>query len=190
MRARISQSCARRETPCWPAADGAFGVAIETRERLRLFHTPDDLFDLVMDVRSYPDFIPQITAMRVLNEAREGPLTEMTAEARVRYKFVAERFTSRVIADASRRSIDVGFVAGPFRVLENSWRFHPLSDGSTLVDFGIRAEFRNAILQMLLESNRDRAGRILVQKFSAEAERRYPRSGDPSRDLAEEIDAL
>lgn len=190
MPATISGSCARRATPFSPAADGAIAVAIETRERLRLFHAPDDLFDLVMDVKSYPGFIPQITAMRVLNEAREGPLTEMTAEARVRYKFVAERFTSRVIADASRRTIDVSFVAGPFRVLENRWRFHGLSDGSTLVDFEIRAEFKNAILQMLLESNRDRAGRILVQKFSAEAERRYAQTGDARRDLAEEIDAL
>ena len=165
-------------------------MVVETRERLRLFHAADDLFDLVMDVRTYPAFIPQITAMRILNEARDGPLTELTAEARVRYKFVAERFTSRVLADASRRTIDVSFVAGPFRVLENRWRFHALSDGSCLVDFEIRAEFRNAILQMLLESNRDRAGRILVQKFSAEAERRYARTGDPARDLSEEIDAV
>lgn len=165
-------------------------MTVETRERLRLFHAPDDVFDLVLDIRRYPSFIPQITAMRVLNEAHDGPLTEMTAEARVRYKFVAERFTSRVIADASRRSIDVSFVAGPFRVLENAWRFHALSDGSCLVEFDIKAGFKNAILQMLLESNRDRAGRILIQKFSAEAQRRCAAAGDPSRDLSEEIDAL
>lgn len=165
-------------------------MAVETRERLRLFHAPDDLFDLVMDVRAYPQFIPQITAMRVLNEAHDGPLTEMTAEARVRYKFVAERFTSRVIADASHRTIDVSFVSGPFRILENAWRFHALSDGSTLVEFAIRAEFRNAILQMLLESNRERAGRVLIRKFSAEADRRYARTGESAIDLAEEIDAL
>lgn len=189
MPAMISASSARRATPCWRAADGA-GVTVETRERLRLFHAPDDLFDLVMDVRSYPQFIEQITAMRVLNEARDGPLTEMTAEARVRYKFVSERFTSRVIADASRRSIDVSFVAGPFRVLENAWRFRELSDGSTLVEFSIKAAFRNPILQMLLETNRERAGRILVQKFSAEAERRYAKTGSPAKDLSKEIDAL
>lgn len=165
-------------------------MTVETRERLRLFHAPDDLFELVMDVRSYPGFIEQITAMRVLNESRDGPLTELTAEARVRYKFVTERFTSRVIADASRRTIDVSFVAGPFRVLENTWRFYALSDGSTLVEFCIRAAFRNPILQMLLETNRDRAGRMLVQKFSAEAHRRYKVTGDRSRDLSEEIDAL
>ena len=65
-----------------------------------------------------------------------------------------------------------------------------MSDGSTLVEFSIRAAFKNPILQMLLETNRERAGRILVQKFSTEAERRYSRTGNPSRDLSEEIDAL
>ena len=185
----ISASCATPATRNWRAADGSV-VAVETRERLRLLHAPDDLFELVLDVRRYPGFIPQITAMRVLKEAHDGPLTDLTAEARVRYKFVAERFTSRVRADAVHRTIDVSFVSGPFRVLENAWQFHALSDGSTLVDFTIKAEFRNAILQMLLEGNRDRAGRILIGKFSAEAEQRCEPAGDPSKDLAEEIDAL
>ncbi len=75
-------------------------------------------------------------------------------------------------------------------MLENKWRFHPLSDGSCLVDFSIRAAFKNAILQMLLESNRERAGRVLIEKFSAEANRRYAAVGDPGLDLTEEINAL
>ena len=165
-------------------------MVVEVRERLRLHHSADDLFELVSDVRRYPEFIPQITAMRLLDQDEEGGRLAMTAEARVRYKFVTERFTSKVEADRSARSIDVGFVAGPFRVLENHWRFAALSDGSCLVDFAILAEFKNAILQMLLESNRERAGRVLIEKFSAEAERRYARTGDPALDLAEEINAI
>lgn len=165
-------------------------MVVEVRERLRLFHAPEDLFGLVSDVRRYPEFIPQITAMRLLDEREEGEVRHMTAEARVRYKFVTERFTSRATADAGAHTIVVSFVAGPFRVLENNWRFIALSDGSCLVDFSIRAEFRNAILQMLLESNRERAGRILIEKFSAEAKRRYKATGDPALDLTEEINAL
>ncbi|RKR02794.1 type II toxin-antitoxin system RatA family toxin [Maricaulis maris] len=165
-------------------------MVVEVRERLRLFHSADDVFELVSDVRRYPHFIPQITAMRVLDERRDGPRLELTAEARVRYKFVSERFTSRVEADGAARRIDVSFVAGPFRVLENRWHFHALSDGSCLVDFSIRAAFKNPILQVLLESNQERAGRVLISKFSAEAERRHERAGDPALDLAEEINAI
>ncbi|WP_300529810.1 type II toxin-antitoxin system RatA family toxin [Maricaulis sp.] len=165
-------------------------MTTELTERLRLFHSPEDLFGLVSDVRRYPEFIPQITAMRVSNERTDGAVTDLTAEARVRYKFVTERFTSQVRADAAAHTIDVGFVAGPFRVLENRWRFHALSDGSSLVDFYINAAFRNPVLQMLLDSNRDRAARVLVNRFSAEAERRFAPAGDQALDLAEEINAL
>tara|TARA_R110000868_G_scaffold2321_7_gene17304 strand:- start:21473 stop:21976 length:504 start_codon:yes stop_codon:yes gene_type:complete len=165
-------------------------LTTELTETLRLYHDADDLFALVSDVRRYPDFIHQITAMRVTSERRDGSVTELTAEARIRYKFVTERFTSRVRADAAARTIDVGFVAGPFKVLENAWRFYPLSDGSTLVRFSIKAAFRNVVLQMLLDSQRDRAAQILVKRFSDEARRRYPVRGDASLDLGDEINAL
>lgn len=165
-------------------------MTVSLTETLRLFHDADDLFDLVSDVRCYPDFIHQITAMRVLREMKTGDVTELTAEARIRYKFVTERFTSAVRADGTARTIDVGFVSGPFRVLENNWRFFPLSDGSTLVKFHIKAAFRNIVLQMLLDSQRERAAHILVKRFSDEAERRFATTGDPALDLRDEIDAL
>jgi coenzyme Q-binding protein COQ10 len=165
-------------------------VTVVLTETLRLHHAADDLFDLVADVRRYPDFIHQITAMRVVREAKTGAVTELTAEARIRYKFVTERFTSAVRADAAARTIDVGFVAGPFRVLENNWRFYPLSDGSTLVKFHIKAAFRNIVLQMLLDSQRERAAHLLVKRFSDEARLRFAVTGDPALELRDEIDAL
>ncbi len=165
-------------------------MTVSLTETLRLYHDAGDLFDLVSDVRRYPDFIHQITAMRVMKEKKDGAVTKLTAEARIRYKFVTERFTSAVSADASARTIDVGFVSGPFRVLENNWRFFPLSDGSTLVKFHIRAAFKNIVLQMLLDSQRERAAHLLVKRFSDEANRRFAVTGDPGLDLRDEIDAL
>ncbi|WP_339745194.1 type II toxin-antitoxin system RatA family toxin [uncultured Maricaulis sp.] len=165
-------------------------MTVVLTETLRLYHDADDLFELVSDVRRYPDFIHQITAMRVVKEKKDGAVTQLTAEARIRYKFVTERFTSAVRADADARTIDVSFVSGPFRVLENSWRFDPLSDGSTLVKFHIKAAFRNIVLQMLLDSQRERAAHILVKRFSDEANRRFAITGDPALALRDEIDAL
>jgi coenzyme Q-binding protein COQ10 len=165
-------------------------VTTRIKQRIRLFFNADNLFELVSDIRRYPEFIPQITAMRVLKENQDGPVAHMTAEARIRYKVVTERFTSQVAANTNARSIDVGFVSGPFRVLSNAWRFHALSDGSTLVDFDIEAAFKNAFLQMLLDGNKDRAAGVLVRRFSDEAERRFSPSGNPDLDLSDEIDAL
>ena len=153
---------------------------------MRLRHRPEDLFDLVGDVRRYPDFIGPITAMRVSNETSDGEVERLRAEARIRFRFVRERFVTDVTLDRAKRRIEVDFVEGPFDVLGNCWRFHALSDGSTLVDFYIRYRFSNRLLQMLLDTNRQRAVRYLVNAFAEEAAKRYETVGEPELDLSAE----
>lgn len=152
-------------------------MSAEHVERLRLRHRPDDLFYLVSDVRAYPRFIPLISAMRVMREDVTGGVGQMEAEARVRFRFVRERFTTRVSLDRPGRRIDVAYLSGPFDDLANQWRFHPLDDGSTLVDFWIRYHFRNPILQVLVDTNRSRAIRYLINAFRTEAEIRFETVG-------------
>lgn len=152
-------------------------MSAEHVERLRLRHRPDDLFDLVSDVRAYPKFIKLISAMRVTRDQVEEGTGVLDAEARVRYRFVREKFSTRVRLDRSERLIDVDYIAGPFHDLANQWRFHALDDGSTLVDFWIRYRFGNPVLQMLVDTNRTRAIRYLIGAFEEEAQRRYETVG-------------
>jgi coenzyme Q-binding protein COQ10 len=152
-------------------------MSAEHVERLRLRHRPDDLFDLVSDVRAYPKFIKLISAMRVTRDQVEEGTGVLDAEARVRYRFVREKFSTRVRLDRSERLIDVDYIAGPFHDLANQWRFHALEDGSTLVDFWIRYRFGNPVLQMLVDTNRTRAIRYLIGAFEEEAQRRYETVG-------------
>lgn len=165
-------------------------MSSEHVERLRLRHRPDDLFDLVSDVRAYPRFIDLISAMRVTRERVTDGVGELDAEARIRFRFVRESFTTRVLLDRPARVIDVDYLSGPFHDLANQWRFHPLEDGSTLVDFWIRYTFKNPLLQVLLDTNRSRAIRYLVASFREEAERRYGQVGAAEYDFAAEAAAL
>lgn len=152
-------------------------------ERLRLRYRPDDLFDLVSDVRRYPKFIRLITAMRVHRDHVVDGVGELDAEARVRFRFVRERFTTRVRLNKPERTVDVGYVSGPFHDLANQWRFHALEDGSTLVDFWIRYGFKNPVLQMLMDTNRTRAIRYMIGAFEAEAQTRFEAVGAEDFDL-------
>lgn len=146
-------------------------------------HAPHDVFDLVADVRDYPNFIRFIQAMRVTGERDlEAGRRALTAEAIVGYKFVRERFATDVRLDRPNLAIDVDFRSGPFSHLENGWRFRPLSDGSTLVNFWIRFQFKNRILQGLLQSNFSRATGFLVSAFEARAKERFTQAGDPGAD--------
>lgn len=156
----------------------------------RLDRAPEDVFELVSDIERYPDFIKYITALRVSKRRTDGDVMRCEAEARIRYKFITERFTTSVETNARDLTIDVGLISGPFSALANRWRFHRLSDGSTLVDFWIRAAFRNPILQGFFDANRMRAVRSLMGQFEKAAQARYEPVGGEASALDEEIQAL
>ena len=165
-------------------------MTTEHVERLRLRYRPDELFDLVADIRQYPKFIPLITAMRVTRNHVSDGEGEMDAEARVKFRFVREKFTSRVHLCKPDRRIDVTYLSGPFTDLANRWRFHELSDGSTLVDFWIRYHFRNPILQMLVDTNRGRAVLFLIDAFEGAAQKRLEPVGKDTLDVEAEMKGL
>jgi coenzyme Q-binding protein COQ10 len=109
-----------------------------------LAYPPDFIFAIVADVERYPEFVPWCAGLRVL--ARESkPWGEVLwAETLVGYKALRERYTSRVELEPTRR-IDVAQTDGPFRQLENHWRFSP-ANGACRVDFSIVFEFKSRLL--------------------------------------------
>lgn len=152
-------------------------------ERLRIRHAPEDVYGLVGDVESYPQFINILTALRVKSRQETEQGSSLVAEARARYKFVSERFVTRVILNDQDHRIDVSLVDGPFRSLTNSWAISRLPDGSSLVDFAIEFEFSNPMLNMLLSANKDRAVAYIIKAFTARADQLYPVVGDAEFDL-------
>jgi coenzyme Q-binding protein COQ10 len=104
------------------------------------------MFAIVADVERYPEFVPWCAGLRILKR-EPAPFGEvMWAETLVGYLTLRERYTSRVELDARARRIDVTQTEGPFRQLENHWRFAPVPEGSSRVDFSILFEFRNRVL--------------------------------------------
>jgi coenzyme Q-binding protein COQ10 len=99
------------------------------------------MYSVVADVEQYPKFLPWVVALRVLSR-REGGLT---AEMAVGYGGLRERYTSDVKLDPAARTIDVVEIKGPFKCLENHWRFTPKDEGCE-VEFSILFEFSNRLL--------------------------------------------
>ena len=141
-------------------------------------YTPDQLFALVGDVDSYPDFVPWITAMRTWNARSLGGAVEaVDAEARVGFSFLKERFATRVRRDAANRQIDVSLISGPFKRLENRWRFLDAGHGCTRVEFDIDFQFKSRLLETLLTANFAHAVDRLMGCFEARARSLY---GEPA----------
>lgn len=108
-------------------------------------YSADLMFQVVADVEQYPKFLPWCVALRVLSRERVKDRDVLSAEMAVGYGALREKYTSRVILDSSARTIDVAQTSGPFKQLENHWRFTPLAEGCR-VDFSLAYEFRNRVL--------------------------------------------
>jgi len=106
------------------------------------------MYAIVADVERYPQFVPWCAGLRVLSREKQGGRETMIAETLVGYKSLRERYISRVLLDPVARTVDVVQTEGPFRQLENHWRFSPEGE-SCRVEFSILFEFRSRMLGMV-----------------------------------------
>ena len=136
-------------------------------------YSVDQMVALVGDVEAYPDFIPWITQMRTWNAVTRAPgVTQVDAEAGVGFKFLSERFATRVLRDETQGRVEVALLYGPFRKLSNVWAFYPDPAG-TRIEFSIDFEFKTRLLDALLKANMNSAVERLIQCFVERAEQLY-----------------
>jgi coenzyme Q-binding protein COQ10 len=147
-------------------------------QTLNLPYRPDDLFELVSNVRRYPEFVKWMRALRIVSEQQTGERWLGRAESAVGFASFSESFTTDVDANRADLSINVALVSGPFRKLRNTWRFAETATGAR-IDFSIDFEFRNFVLQALADANRDYAIKRIIDAFTAEAARRYQKIETP-----------
>ena len=131
--------------------------------------TPDQLFDLVADIERYPEFLPWCVASRI----RRRDANVIWADLVIGFRMFRERFTSRVTLDRAAHRIDVAYMEGPFRHLDNHWTFRPAPGGGTVIDFYVDFEFRSAVLQKIIGALFGEAVRRMVSAFETRAEQLY-----------------
>jgi coenzyme Q-binding protein COQ10 len=128
-------------------------------ERQIVPYTPEQLFDLVADVGSYPRFLPWCVAARVRSRTDTHLLSDLT----IGFGPFRESFTSRVTLDRPK-CVVVKYENGPFRYLNNQWAFSPHGTG-TEVAFFVDFEFRSRILQAAIGVVFNEAVRRMVKAF-------------------------
>ncbi|HKR19117.1 MAG TPA: type II toxin-antitoxin system RatA family toxin [Stellaceae bacterium] len=135
-------------------------------ERL-LPYKAECLFDLVADIERYPEFLPWCVGARI----RERRDDYILGDLLIGWRMVRERFTSRVHLYRPDR-IDVEYAEGPFKYLENHWKFIP-QNGGTLIDFHVDFEFRSRILTGVVETVFTEAVKRMVGAFEKRARQLY-----------------
>lgn len=135
-------------------------------QETRIVPYPAELmYRVVADVERYPEFLPWVLGLRV--KSRQDNL--VIAEMMVGYKAFREKYTSRVVLDPADLTVDVTQAEGPFRKLENHWRFTPLENGQCEVEFSIDFEFRNRLLAAVAGASFEKALLKMTTAFEARA---------------------
>ena len=137
-------------------------------EKRHLPYTHKQLYDLVADVESYPQFLPWCRGCRITR--REGNI--FYADLIIGYKMLRESFSSRVTSLESDH-IHVEYLSGPMKYLSNHWRFLPEDDGTCTIDFYVEFEFKNPLLQNLINMFFNEAVKRMVSAFEARAAELY-----------------
>lgn len=133
-------------------------------------HSADQMFALVADVESYPQFLPLCEALAVQSRRERDGRTLLVASMTVGYKAIRETFTTQVLLKPDEKIIEVKYIDGPFKYLTNIWRFVDLDGGRSEVHFFIDYDFKSRILGALMGSMFDRAFRMFAEAFEKRAD--------------------
>lgn len=136
-------------------------------------HSAKDMFDLVCDVEHYPKFVPLCQTLTVKSRKEKAGKILMMADMTMAYKMLSETFTTQVLMNEEALTIDVKYIDGPFKHLDNQWSFKDIEDGKCEVTFLLDYELRSKMLQLAAGAVFDVAFGKFVDAFEGRADAVY-----------------
>ena len=136
-----------------------------------IWYAAPEMYDLVVDVARYPDFLPWCNGAKVLEHSEHG----MTAQVGIGFGGVTQTFTTRN-EHVPGREVRLHLVNGPFSKLEGVWTFTPVGaagDRACRVDLKMDYGFSNPLLASLVGPVFDKIASTMVDAFVQRAEAVY-----------------
>ena len=128
-----------------------------------IWYSAAEMFALVTDIASYPEFLPWCDQAAVLGEDSNG----VTAKVGLSIAGLKQSFTTQN-THIEDRQVKLKLVDGPFSKLDGSWQFTPVgksSERACKVDFLLNYDFDNAALAALIGPVFDKIAGSLVDAF-------------------------
>lgn len=148
----------------------------------RIHHHWIDLFRLVLDVESYPAFVPYCRDDKLLWRKSEGPTnTIIVSRMTIGLAALQVSYANRTVGDLDRCQIRVEAIDGPLRHLRVVWNFNAQDDDCTQVEFAASYEFSSPILTAVASRVFESMFREIIDAFERRADALFARvrSGAP-----------
>ena len=120
--------------------------AFHHQETKRVPFSADQLYGIVKDVLSYPEFLPWCLSARIVEQQD----IFFVADLMVGFKNIHETFRSVVHANDAKKEITTrGTGKGPLSTMDNHWRFIAVDDGHCDIEFSVTISFSSFIIEKL-----------------------------------------
>lgn len=126
------------------------------------------MYDLVVDVERYPEFLPWCSTAAIL--ADDGEL--VTVQLGLAFGLAGGSFTTRNRLTPGS-AVDMKLVDGPFSELEGRWTFAPIGDAGTRAELSLRFETSGLLGGFVLGPAFEHACNQLVDAFGRRAREVY-----------------
>jgi ribosome-associated toxin RatA of RatAB toxin-antitoxin module len=133
-------------------------------------HSAQEMYALVDDIESYPRFLPWCTAAKVDERTAESARATLT----IGIRGLRQSFTTHN-ANRPGESIELSLVKGPFRRFQAAWRFKPLSQEASRIEFSLEYEMAGTLAR-ILEPLFDHIADTMVDAFTRRADQLYGKS--------------
>ena len=133
-----------------------------------VMHTAEQMYDLVCDVNSYPEFLPWCVASHVESETD----TELVAGMTISKAGINQKFTTRN-SKKKPEWMTMELVDGPFSKLHGKFSFQPLSDEACKVILELDFDVAGKVLSMTLGPVFKQAANTMVDAFVQRAKVKY-----------------
>ncbi len=136
-----------------------------------IWYTAQEMFDLVVDVDHYSEFLPWCDQARVVERFDNG----MVAEIGIAFAGIHQKFTTRN-THVPGKEVHVKLVDGPFSNLDGHWTFTPVGEAgerACRIDLELQYGFQNMALAALVGPVFDKIAGTMVDAFVKRAEQVY-----------------
>lgn len=133
-----------------------------------MLHTAEQMFDLVNDVESYPQFLPWCSGTTLIESTDEVMQASLkVAKAGLRYSFTTRNELQRP------EIIRIELVEGPFSSLSGLWTFKPLSEEACKVSLSLQFDFSGKLTSLAMSKVFNQMAATMVDAFVNRADQVY-----------------
>lgn len=126
------------------------------------------LFDIVIDVEKYPEFIPWCESIKIISSSENKIKASVTVCFRgIKAQYISD-IEHKIPTTTENGTVKVISVDGAFKYMYNLWEFIP-QGSATLVKFYIEYEFKSFILQSLINVVYKKAQEKIIAAFKNRA---------------------